>query len=93
VVLQIDASNAPYVLTKPIHLSQTVLKQDGQGIIISIEVVVNFELEREILGFGECMKVLSPRLLASRIKRRIEKSLQQYSPQVNEVAEEVKSEK
>lgn len=79
VVLQIDASNAPYVLTKPIHPSQTVLKQDEQGIIVAIEVVVNFELEREILGFGECMKVLSPRLLASRIKRRIEKSLQQYS--------------
>ena len=78
VVLQIDASNAPYVLTKPIHPSQEILKQDEKGIIIAIEVVVNFELEREILGFGECMKVLSPRLLASRIKRRVEKSLQQY---------------
>jgi predicted DNA-binding transcriptional regulator YafY len=79
VVLQIDASNAPYVLTKPIHPSQKVLKQDETGIIVSIEVVINFELEREILGFGECMKVLSPRLLASRIKRRIEKMMEQYS--------------
>jgi predicted DNA-binding transcriptional regulator YafY len=82
VVLQVNASNAPYVLTKPIHPSQSLLKQDETGIIVSIEVVVNFELEREILGFGECMKVLSPRLLASRIKRRVEKSLQQYAGEV-----------
>lgn len=80
VVLQVNASNAPYVLTKPIHSSQTVLKQDENGIIISIEVVLNFELEREIFGFGECMKVLSPRLLASRIKRRVEKMLELYLP-------------
>lgn len=80
VILQIDASNAPYVLTKPMHASQTLLKQDDKGIIISLELVLNFELEREILGFGECMKVLSPRLLASRIKRRIEKNLEQYVP-------------
>lgn len=81
VVLQINASNAPYVLTKPIHSSQSILKQDETGIIISIEVVLNFELEREILGFGECMKVLSPRLLTSRIKRRVEKMLEQYLPE------------
>ena len=38
----------------------------------SIPVVLNFELEREILGFGENIKVLSPRFLVKKISRRIE---------------------
>jgi predicted DNA-binding transcriptional regulator YafY len=78
VVLEIDKHNAPYVLTKPLHSSQTIIKENEHSIIISILVVPNFELEREILGFGECMKVLGPRFLASRIKKRLEKSAEQY---------------
>ncbi|MFT3827512.1 MAG: WYL domain-containing protein [Chitinophagaceae bacterium] len=79
VVLQVDRYNAPYVLTKPIHHSQTVLKEDAQHIIIRIDVVMNFELEREILGFGENMKVLAPRILASRIRQRLEKARGGYN--------------
>lgn len=78
VVLEIDKFNAPYVLTKPIHASQTILQEKEESIIIRIDVVPNFELEREILGFGECMKVLGPRFLASRIKKRLQKSAARY---------------
>jgi predicted DNA-binding transcriptional regulator YafY len=79
VILEIDKFNAPYVLTKPLHHSQTVLKEDDNSIMIRIEVVTNFELEREILGFGECMKVLAPRFLASRIKKRLQASAARYA--------------
>jgi len=78
VVLFVDKYNAPYVLTKPLHHSQKVLKEEESGIIIRIDVVINFELEREILGFGECMKVLAPRLLASKIKARLNKAKEWY---------------
>jgi predicted DNA-binding transcriptional regulator YafY len=84
VILQIDANNAPYILTKPLHPSQTVLKKDDKYLIISIEVVLNFELEREILGFGEVMKVLAPRILVNKIKRRIESSLVHYKVESEE---------
>lgn len=80
VILEIDNFNAPYVLTKPIHHTQTVITEKEDSIIIRIDVVPNFELEREILGFGECMKVLGPRFLASRIKKRLQKNVEQYSP-------------
>ncbi len=80
VILEIDNYNAPYVLTKPIHESQVVVTEKEHSIIIRIDVVPNFELEREILGFGECMKVLGPRFLASRIKKRLHKNVEQYSP-------------
>lgn len=74
VVLQIDAQNAPYVLTKPIHPSQKLLEDLGESIIISLEVVMNFELEREILGFGQTAKVLSPPVLVTHIKKRLKKA-------------------
>src|ERR1700743_568465 len=69
VVLYVDKEQAPYVLTKPIHSSQQLIREDAEGIEISIHVVVNMELEREILGFGENMKVLAPRALAERIQK------------------------
>ncbi len=78
VILFVDKANAPYVLTKPLHHSQTLLKEDETGIIIRIDVVLNFELEREILGFGECIKVLAPRLLEGRLRKRLGKTLEQY---------------
>src|SRR5258708_3071068 len=78
VILQVNKSNAPYVLTKPIHPSQSILKEEEDGLLIRIDVVLNFELEREILGFGESIKVLPPRLLASRIKRRLELARRPY---------------
>ncbi|MBS1661616.1 MAG: WYL domain-containing protein [Bacteroidetes bacterium] len=78
VFLHIDKDNAPYVLTKPLHRSQKVLDEDATGITIRIDVVLNFELEREILGFGESMKVLGPRHLVSKIKNRLEQTRLKY---------------
>lgn len=78
VILQVDKSNAPYVLTKPLHHSQQLVKEDETGIIVRIDVVLNFELEREILGFGECVKVLAPRLLSYKIRKRLEKAHARY---------------
>lgn len=79
VILHVDSYNAPYVLTKPIHTSQQLLKTEEDGsILIRLDVVLNFELEREILGFGECIKVLAPRNLRDKIKRRSHKMWQQY---------------
>jgi predicted DNA-binding transcriptional regulator YafY len=84
VILKFDKTNAPYVITKPLHHSQVVLSDNEDGIIIRIDVVLNFELEKEILGFGECVKVMSPRNLQARIKRRIENAAKHYAEQARE---------
>lgn len=78
VVLFIDKYHAPYVLTKPLHHTQALLKEDQEGIIISIDVILNFELEREILGFAEHMRVLAPKSLQSTIQKRLEKAREGY---------------
>ncbi|GGH80844.1 putative DNA-binding transcriptional regulator YafY [Filimonas zeae] len=87
IVLEVNKYNAPYILTKPLHPSQQVLRENENGIIIRIDVVLNFELEREILGFGECMKVLAPRRLAHVIKKRLANAAAQYiKPAAEEAA-------
>jgi len=78
VVLEFTNDHAPYVVTKPLHSSQVVLTKTEKTTTFRIDVVLNFELEREILGFGECVKVLSPRFLISKIKRRLQQSYYQY---------------
>ena len=84
VMLFIDHSNAPYVLTKPIHHSQQLVEKNDHGIIISLNVQLNFELEREILGFGDNLKVISPSRLRSRIKERLSHCVDLYDTELNE---------
>jgi hypothetical protein len=45
-------------------------------------VVLNFELEREILGFGENIRVLGPRILVSRIRTRLERAVAKYKEEL-----------
>jgi predicted DNA-binding transcriptional regulator YafY len=78
VVLRINRQNSPYILTKPLHPSQKILQENTDHLLFSIQVVWNFELERELLGFGEALEVLSPKRLRNKIAHRLKGSLQQY---------------
>jgi predicted DNA-binding transcriptional regulator YafY len=84
--LAIDRSNAPYVITKPFHYTQKILAKSSEGIEITIDVVLNYELEREILGFGECITVIKPRKLRERIEAKLKKAVEKYqltAPEAN----------
>jgi predicted DNA-binding transcriptional regulator YafY len=78
IVLSISNEHAPYITTKPLHPTQKILKQEENAVVFSIDVIWNFELEREILGFGEQIKVLGPRRLAGKIKSRLKHTFKQY---------------
>ncbi len=79
VILWTDLATAPYLITKPLHASQKILHEQNDGKVFSIRVVLNFELEREILGFGSKMKVLGPRILQKRIREQVEATYRHYS--------------
>lgn len=81
VVMKIGNAHAPYILTKPLHPTQKILKEEEDGVIFSIEVIWNFELEREIMGFGEQLKVLGPRRLQRKITSRLRQAFEQYKSQ------------
>jgi predicted DNA-binding transcriptional regulator YafY len=79
VVFWIDAANAPYVVTKPLHHTQKLLSEDETGKIFSVRVILNFELERELLGFGAKIRVLGPRILVRQMKAQLQKTLNHYN--------------
>ena len=58
--------------------SQRVIAEDAGGMTFSLEVVWNFELEREILGFGESISVLAPRRLRKKMAGRIGSMMKLY---------------
>lgn len=76
--LLVNKENAPYVLTKPLHPTQQLISETEEGIEIVIKVIPNFELEREILGFGETIKVLAPESLSRKIKERLNNAVKNY---------------
>ena len=76
--LKVDRKNAPYVITKPLHPSQQIIAKSKEGIEITLDVQFNFELEREILGFGDSIEVISPPGLRNRILSKLKTALDVY---------------
>lgn len=77
VKLWFSASIAPYIHTKPLHGTQKE-KLDGNGLIVTIEVILNYELEQLILKYGENCKALEPEELASKIEQRLKVAVANY---------------
>ena len=76
VKLQFSERRFPYVLTKPLHESQTVINEEER--IIQINVIPNKELESLILQFGDDVEILSPQSLRNQIKERIQEMIKKY---------------
>lgn len=57
-----------YLKIHTLHKSQMTVEvdQDGNAIFL-IEVILNYELEKDLLGFGESIRVLSPKSLRDTI--------------------------
>lgn len=77
--LFVTNEHAPYILTKPMHHSQTLVEEKEDGVIINLKVQLNFELEREILGYGDGMIVLSPEGLRGRISKKLKQGVFNYT--------------
>lgn len=78
--LLINAVHAPYVITKPLHNSQRLIKTNENGsIIIHLLLVLNNEFERLILGFGNGLEVLQPEELRNKIKTISNRMVEMYA--------------
>ncbi len=83
VVLFITHKHAPYALTKPFHPSQKLVGKDYYGVTISLNVQLNFELEKEILGLGDGVRVVAPERLRKSIQSRLQGGLDLYRTELN----------
>ena len=78
VVFRVSKELMPYIKTKPLHGTQRKILDDGNSVIVQIEVVVNYELEQLFLSYGEKIEILEPIELREQIKRRINSSVKNY---------------
>jgi predicted DNA-binding transcriptional regulator YafY/ectoine hydroxylase-related dioxygenase (phytanoyl-CoA dioxygenase family) len=84
VVLFINNIHAPYVLTKPLHNSQRLISKDYYGVTIALNVQYNFELEKEILSYGDGVKVIAPQNLRRSIYSRLNGAVDGYKTEISE---------
>lgn len=81
-----DNANASYILTKPIHSSQKLIsknKHDGSMTFELQDILINPELVREFLGYGDGIKILNPKSLVMKIKKTLKKAYGQYQDTIS----------
>lgn len=72
-------TEAPYIRTKPLHQTQKEKETQADGsVLFSIDVVLNHELERDLLGYGEGITVISPQSLVEKLEERLRKTIENY---------------
>jgi predicted DNA-binding transcriptional regulator YafY len=78
VILEFAASQKNYLESLPIHSTQKILSATKSKIRVSLEIIPSYEFYECILGYGELVKVISPKHLVDQIKDRINKASQHY---------------
>ena len=78
IILSFHPDQAPYLKALPLHHSQTTMQDSKEAFIISLQLVVNYELKQEILSYGSRVKVLAPAYLKDEIRLEWEKALKEY---------------
>ncbi len=76
IVLRFSDQQLPYVLSKPIHESQSNIRKDEN--IITIKVCPNYELIQKILSFGSDVEVLEPKTIRKKLQDEIKKMQNTY---------------
>ena len=79
VVLRFRRPEAEYVLSLPLHHSQQTIADTSTHVELSLNVVLNHELEREILAYGEEVAVLEPVSLREGMAKRVKALQERYA--------------
>ena len=73
--LRVAKEELNYIRTRKIHESQELVGIDGEWAELRLNVIVNYELEQELLQYGEKVMVVSPVELRERMRERLEKAV------------------
>jgi predicted DNA-binding transcriptional regulator YafY len=78
VVIEFSAAEAPYVREREWHASQTIDDLPGGRIRLTLNVVIDWELQAWVMGFGPAAKVIQPAAFAKRIVESLEETRATY---------------
>ena len=77
-VLSFTTEQGKYLKTKPLHHSQSVVKESEEELVLSYMVKLNYEFVNRILGYGTGVKVMGPPTLVKQVKEAIKLMAAQY---------------
>jgi predicted DNA-binding transcriptional regulator YafY len=60
IMLEAELIAAQYMISKPLHHSQTLVLQDDKRAIFQLFLIPNYELMNDILAYGKYVRVLGP---------------------------------
>ena len=78
VVIEFSDAEAPYVREREWHPSQRIDDLPGGRIRLTLDVVIDWELQAWIMGFGPAAKVITPETFARRIVESLEETRATY---------------
>ncbi|MBP9849308.1 MAG: WYL domain-containing protein [Flavobacterium sp.] len=78
VILHFNSLTGKYMENKSLHETQKHKWLDVSTFEVKIKVLLNYELERLILSYGDSVKVIAPSILSEKIQQRLTYSLKQY---------------
>ena len=79
IIIKVSPESADYVLTKPIHKSQEVLKKYADGwVTVRLSLYINFELKAHLLSYGPYIEVIEPIILKNAMQDLYEKGMGVY---------------
>lgn len=81
IILRFTKERFPYVVSKPIHQSQIIIKEEDYE--VEIQVKPNRELYQQIFSFIPDIEVVSPLWLRNDIKEKLADNLRKYSSMQN----------
>lgn len=76
---EVMRGEAPYIITKPFHHSQRIIRKKPDGnILFEMNVVINQELIRDLFSYAESLRVLSPERLVRTMRNKFLLGLNLY---------------
>jgi predicted DNA-binding transcriptional regulator YafY len=78
IIATISKIQKPYVKTKKLHRSQTILKEDENGMVISLKIIPNYEFYSTILSAGDGIEIISPAEIRKEVADRLRRAFNQY---------------
>ena len=78
VVLSFSPIEGKYIKNQGIHTTQKIITENNKELRISINVMVSYELEMQLLSYGDQVKVIKPVSLAKTIKGLHQKAAERY---------------
>jgi len=78
--IKVASKQAPYVKTKPIHNTQTIIEEHKNGsLLIQLRLICNYELKSVLLGYGSDIEVIKPIKLRDSLKNEFLGIISNYS--------------